>query len=296
MKQGMVSIIILNWNGLSFTKQCIDSVRHETSYPNFEIIVVDNGSKKAEVSELKKMNQKKLINKLILNESNKGFSTGNNQGMAAAGGEYLLLLNNDITVSKNWLSNLVKVANQRPETGIVGPNIVLHYDRNQMFGWGYVDDSGAARHSFKNEGNAEQVGGAALFFKRKVFDRISGLDPGFNPLYFEETDFCARARKAGFKIVYTMKSTVLHFEGGVMKKQPDNSKFVLINRNRLRYMLIHFSVFRLLKAVPFELGRIAKHTVTLKLPWLLKAYAINIASLPEIVNKRMRYKKGNLKP
>lgn len=294
-KKNMVSIIILNWNGLDFTRKCLASIKSKTSYPSYEIIIVDNGSNGSEVTELKKIHSKGLINRLILNKSNKGFSGGNNQGIKAAKGSYLLLLNNDTTLTKNWLTELVKTAEKNKKIGIVGPNIESYYQPGIVFGGGYVDGSGAARHSYaKKESEAEQVGGAALFFKREVLEKIGGLDEGFNPIYFEETDFCTRAKRAGFKVVFTPKSKIVHFEGGIMKKQTGRGSAVTINKNRIRYMLLHFNVFRLLKAVPWEILRFGKNFVNLRPHWMLEAYWITLKTLPDILRRRARYKKGKL--
>ncbi len=294
-KKKMVSIIILNWNGIDFTKKCLASIKSKTSYSSYEIIIVDNGSNAKEIMELKKLHTKEIINKLILNKSNKGFSGGNNQGIRVAKGNYFLLLNNDTILTKNWLTELVKTAEKDKKIGIVGPDIKSYYHPGIVFGGGYVDNSGAARHSYaKKESDAEQVGGAALFFKKEVLKKIGELDEGFNPIYFEETDFCTRAKRAGFRIVFTPKSKVVHFEGGIMKKQPGKGSVVTINKNRIRYMLLHFSFFRLLKAVPWEILRFGKSLVRLRPHWLLEAYWITLKTLPDILKRRARYKKGKL--
>lgn len=292
-----VSIIILNWNGINFTEDCIKSIRKKTSYKPYEIIVVDNGSEKKEVEKLKEMHKKKLIDKLILNKSNEGFSGGNNQGMEIAKGSYMMLLNNDILVKKNWLSKLVKVGEEHEKIGLIGPKITLNHTPNTCFGAGKITDSGAAKFGYETtRQDVEQIGGAALLFKRAVFEEIGGLDNGFNPIYFEESDFCTRAIRAGYRVVFVPESEVIHFENAAVSKQPGKEIFVTLNKNRLRYMLIHFSKFRLLKATPIEVMRFAKGITMLRHHWLLKAYAINIKDIGEITNKRQRYKKGNLKP
>ncbi len=292
---GLVSIIILNWNGIDFTKKCLASIKSNTSYPNYEIIIIDNGSKAKEIMELKKIHAKGIVNRLILNKSNKGFSGGNNQGIKAAKGDYLLLLNNDTTLTKNWLTELVKTAEKDKKIGVVGPDIESYYQPGIIFGGGYVDDSGIARHSYaKKESDAEQVGGAALFFKREVLEKIGGLDEGFNPIYFEETDFCTRTRRAGFRVVFTPKSKIVHFEGGIMKKQPGKKSFVTINKNRIRYMLLHFQIFRLVKAVFWEILRFGKNLIKLRPHWMLEAYWITLKTMPDILKRRARYNKGKL--
>ena len=296
-KNAIVSMIILNWNGIEYTRDCIKSVREKTVYKSYEIIVVDNGSNKKEVEELKKLHSRKLIDKLILNDSNRGFSGGNNQGMDIARGNYMLLLNNDILVKKGWLSTLVEVGESSKKIGLIGPKITLHHTPDICFGAGSITDSGAAKFGYETERcEVEQIGGAALLFKRAVFDKIGGLDNGFNPIYFEESDFCTRAIRAGFKVMFVPESEVIHFENAAVSKQPSKQTFITLNKNRVRYMLIQFPKLKLVKALPFEIFRILKSTVKLRIHWLLAAYWIDVVALNEIVDKRLRYKKGNLKP
>lgn len=296
-KAKMVSIIVLNWNGIDFTKKCIESIRQITTYPSYEIIVVDNGSRENDVDELKQMEKKRFIDKLILNPENIGFSKANNQGIKAARGDYFLLLNNDTIVTENWLHNLVEVAESSEDIGIVGPNLPPYDNPGICYGGGYVDDSGIARHMYNtDERDVEQVGGAALFFKKELIEKIGLLDEGFSPIYFEETDFCARAHRAGHKVIFTPKSRVIHFEGSTIKKQTDKWLYVTMNKNRLRFMLLHFPKSRLVKAIPWELLRIAKNVFTMKVHWLMRAYWITLKDLKEILEKRNRYALGDLRP
>jgi GT2 family glycosyltransferase len=291
VEKGLVSIIILNWNGLGFTKACLKSLEKDTVYRPFEVIVVDNGSSVDEVQELKRLFKAGKIQHLILNDRNRGFSGGNNQGMKAASGEFLLLLNNDVEVKKGWLKALVEDLEKHQTVGIIGPRMIIPGSGNEEAdGGGTIDSTGAARPLFhKSRAEVEAVGGAALLFRRSVYDTIGGLEEGFNPIYFEEMDFCCRARKAGFKIVYLPESVIIHFEGKAMKKAPSKRTFVTINKNRLRYTLLHFSRRGILKALVWELGRFLRSFLYLKPHWLLPAYWITLKSLPEIIERRSRY-------
>jgi len=291
-----VSIIILNWNGINFTRDCIKSVREQTKSPDYEIIVVDNGSKQHEVKELQELHRKKLVDRLILNPENRGFSGGNNQGMLVASGDYLMLLNNDILVKEKWLEILVEAAESDPKIGLVGPKITLHHTPNTCFGGGKISDSGAAKFGYETARcEAEQIGGAALMFKRGVYEKIGGLDEGFNPIYFEESDFCTRVSRAGFKILFVPESEVIHFENAAMKTQPSKRTFVTLNKNRLRYELLHFGRARLVKAFFWELLRFCRGILRLKPHWLLAAYWITLRKMPEILRRRNRYNKGDLR-
>jgi len=292
----LVSIIMLNWNGRKYTKQCIESLAECTARKKYELIVIDNGSKDGSIGMLEKMKNKRLVDTVILNSENRGFSGANNQGMKLAKGKYIFLLNNDTLLEKNWLEKIIKVAESDSRTGIVGPDLPPSKDSKIVFGSGYIDDSGIARHSYKKiEHAGEQVGGGAFLIKRDLFEKIGFLDEGFNPIYFEESDYCARAKKAGYGIVFTPNVRIIHFGSAIVSKQPGKWAYVIMNKNRIRYMLLHFSGKRLAKAFFWELARIAKSIFKLRIHWLLKAYWINFLALGEILAKRARYEQGNLK-
>ncbi len=295
VKKGLVSIVILNWDGLNDIKGCIKSIQEKTAYKPYEMIVVDNGSKDGSVPWLKKMEKKGIINKLVINKKNVGFGPGNNQGIAIASGEYVFLLNNDTFVTKNWLKKIVKVAESYPEVGIVGPHFPTIDTPDIIYGAGYIDDAGRAYNLFNiNDSYTEQISGGAFLIKREVIDKIGFFDKGFAPIYFEETDYCGRARKAGFKILFTPKSKILHNESASTKKQTSKWRFVTINKNRQRYMLIHFQKGRLLKGFVWEMLRFGKDLSKMRGHWLIESWLINLYHFPEIVKKRVDYKKGNV--
>ena len=103
--QKPVSIIILTWNALEYTQKCVNSIQNHTRYPH-EIVFVDNASTDGTVEYLRNLVKGHSNYKLIENRENRGFAAGNNQGVSAASGEYVMLLNNDVLVSDGWLENL----------------------------------------------------------------------------------------------------------------------------------------------------------------------------------------------
>ncbi|MBN2067704.1 MAG: glycosyltransferase family 2 protein [Candidatus Diapherotrites archaeon] len=293
----LVSIIILNWNGMKFTKPCIDSIKKNTKHKRYEIIMVDNGSNGKEILELKAMKGSDLIKELILNSENRGFSGANNQGMAIAKGDYFMLLNNDTIVKPGWLKGLVEVAESDERIGILQPDLPESMDEKQDYCGGYIDSRGTARLTRK-EPNAffqelEQASGAAFLIKRSAFERLGFLDEGFNPIYFEESDYCARARKAGFKVGYTSKSRVIHLVSKCTTGQASRWQYVTVNKNRLRYVLLHFGKAGLLKALFWEALRFIKSIFGRKAHWMLAAYWANAKNLREIIVKRKSYARGN---
>ncbi len=282
----LVSIIILNWNGLDFTKKCLEAIERNTFYSPYEIIVVDNGSRDGSIEFLRqKKNDGKIT--LIENPGNRGFAGGNNQGIDASKGDYIFLLNNDTTVNGHWLGSLVRVIEAYDKAGIVGCKLVYPSGKLQHAG-AKIDDAGIARQLPEGEEReVEYVTGAALMIKREVINKIGKLDEGFNPIYFEEVDWCYRAWRAGFSVIYTPDTIIVHHEGeATQKTQTKAWNYFVMNKNRVRFMLLNFSGSRLTGALPYEILRILKSIILLRIHHLLKAYWINFKNRKEIRGKR----------
>jgi len=217
----LVSIIILNYNGANYVQRCLRRVL-STDYPNFEIIVVDNASLDRSIDTIIQL----LSNcarpyKIIKNDTNYGFAEGNNIGLAAAHGEYIVFLNNDTEVDRFWLRELMRVASLDPTVGVIQSKLLWLSDHRILDSAGdYIDHYGSA---FRRGGewrevdagqydNVEEVfsaRGAAMLVKRKVLDEIGPFDPKFF-LTLEDIDLCWRARLAGYKVIYVPTSIVYH--------------------------------------------------------------------------------------
>lgn len=223
-----VSIVILNWNGVQDTIECLESLKKIT-YPNYEVIVVDNASSGDDVEILSQRFGDYIH--IIENDRNYGFAEGNNIGIRYAlknpNTSYLMLLNNDTVVAPEFLDELVKVAENEDQIGIVGPKI-YYYDfegRNDIIwfaggkiewwrwwvyphlGWNSDD-----LPQYQTIANVDWISGAAMMIKRSVIEKLSLL----NSYYFfgnEDVEYCLKARKHGFKNVYVPKSIVWHKVG-----------------------------------------------------------------------------------
>jgi GT2 family glycosyltransferase len=223
-----VSITILNWNGLEHTIDCLESLRKIT-YPNYEVIVVDNASSGNDVAVLKKAFAGYVH--IIRNDRNYGFAEGCNTGMryalSTSNPDYLLLLNNDVVVAPDFLDELVKVAEGDPGIGIVGPKI-YYYDfrgRDDIIWSAGGKIEWWRRWAFRNIGTDDEdlpeyqqaasvdwVSGAALMLKSSIIGELSLLDPG----YFsgnEDVEYCLKAWKHGFKTVYVPHARIWHKVG-----------------------------------------------------------------------------------
>lgn len=267
-----VSIIILNWNGKKFLEGCLNSIKKNTICPDYEVIVVDQGSRDGSIELMKK---KFRWAKLIGNRENVGFSEGNNQGFRAAKGEYLFMLNNDTEVTKEWLRKAVEVMESDKRIASVGCNENERIDRG-IFAKDVLT-----------------VSGATMLIRRDAMKRIGMLDSrNFSPIYGEETDWNYRARNSGYRVVQTGRSVIKHFSCQDTTRQISPKKqYVLCNTHRLKAMLYNLSLRDFLSHVP-GLGLIFVSSITNnRTHWLLESYWNNFKDLGTILRERRKKRK-----
>lgn len=214
-KMTKIFVIILNFNGGRDIIECLNSLKRERA----EIVVIDNGSFDSSLAMIKK-NFPKV--KIIENNKNLGFAAGNNIGIRHAfkrGADAFILLNQDTIVEKDFLEPLL-----RNQADIVGPVIKFKrrgkwiYDYGGKINWligrtshqeslTYINSARLPRRL--NFQNPDYISGCAMLIKRPVFEKVGLLDERFF-LYFEDADFCQRAKKAGFKIGVEPKAIIFH--------------------------------------------------------------------------------------
>jgi len=212
-----VSIVILTFNELEYTKKCVESIRSHTPELH-EIIFVDNGSKDGTLQWLRELVKENPGYRLIENGKNLGFAKGCNQGIEAATGNDILLLNNDTVVTDGWLSGMLECLKSTPEAGIVGP-MTNNISGVQKVGWvGYDAVEGLERYarSFREKNRhrrteARRMVGFCMLFRRSLVDQIGLLDESFGTGNFEDDDFCARAALAGYRNVIAGDVFIHHF-------------------------------------------------------------------------------------
>ncbi|MEF3274047.1 MAG: glycosyltransferase [Chloroflexus sp.] len=213
-----VAIIILTWNGLEVTQRCLNSLRAKTKEVPYQLIIVDNGSTDGTVEWVR--NQADVT--LIANRENRGFAAGVNQGLAMVPPDHdVLLLNNDTEIiEEHWLAHLRSVANDHADYGIVGclllfPNGLLQHAGTYMpqhSFWGYQIGGGEPYiGQYPGIREVEGVTGACMYIRRDVIKTIGGMDETYFS-YYEDTDYCLRVLQAGFKIVCTGGTRVVHHE------------------------------------------------------------------------------------
>lgn len=254
-----VTIITINYNQLQLTCELLDSLRKLT-YPEVEVIVVDNHSQEnpAEI-----IGERYPEVKLILSSENLGFAGGNNLGIRASRGKYLLFLNNDTEVDPGFLEPLVSLFESNPKAGAASSKI-LYFNSGETIQYAgstridpFTGRSKRIGYMEKDQGQHNRLQetdlahGAAMMVPRKVIEEV-GMMPDFFFLYYEEVDWCESIKKAGYKIYFVPDSKVYHKESMSIGKG-STLKTYYMTRNRLLYMRRNTEGFRKLTWILFFL-------------------------------------------
>ena len=212
-----VSIIIPVYNNLSYTKKCLNSVFEFGSKYKFEVIVVDNASSDGTKEYLENHKQPIIY---INNNQNLGFAKACNQGAKIAKGEYLLFLNNDTIVTKNWMDILVSELDNNKKIAIAGSKLLFPDEKIQHAGVAFDKNKEPYHiHYRKNKDSKivnkkiffQAVTGACLLIKKQIFDKIKGFDEIYKNGY-EDVDLCLKVGELGYLIIYCPESVVYHYE------------------------------------------------------------------------------------
>jgi GT2 family glycosyltransferase len=246
----VVSIILVNYNGGPIVLDCLASVQALLIQVPYEVIVVDNASVDGSADRIA---QQFPQVQLVRSPQNRGFGAGNNMGAHWARGQYLFLLNTDTILTGDLLPSLVRLMEQDPGIGIVGPQLrnldgSFQLSTSPALGiWGelqalqqqrqYRQQQPALSQQFEQQQPVDIVIGAALLIRQSLFEALGGFDERFF-MYFEESDLCQRARERGWQIIYTPETSLIHLGGYSVGKTPDGLRLEY-RRSQLYYYQKH---------------------------------------------------------
>lgn len=308
-----ISVIIPNWNGKHFLPDCLESLKKQT-FRDFEVILVDNGSTDGSV-EFVQGTYGEFV-RIIRSERNLGYTGGNNLGIRAAYGQYIVLLNNDTWVEPTWLEALVEAISPNPQVGMWSSKVLSYFNRVQIEAVGeliYWDGLNRARGQFEiDRGQYERVEeilfppGCGGMYRRTLFDEIGLFDEDFFA-YGDDAEIGLRARLAGY-IGYYVPKAILYHKGSGTTGQYSSFKAFYVERNRLwitiKYFpwpLLFLSFFFTLLRFGYQAygalthrgaaGRFTQiHSPGHLVEILVRAYISGIRSLPRMWQKRKRLK------
>jgi len=217
-------IVVPVWNKKEMTKQCLDSIFANT-HCGYSIIIIDNASDlptRIYLDEVKAKYPDKVT--LIRNQENIGNTKAANQGMRASRADYVCILDNDTLVFDDWLNEMIRVSESSKEIGIVSP----YNNSGKKKPWDKSYRLYAKEMTAGKQGQYVETAAAIGFcylIKREVINKIGVWDERFSPGYFEDTEYCLRAKDAGYKSVFAKGAFVFHFEHASFKKRGFDALF-----------------------------------------------------------------------
>ena len=296
-----------NWNGGDVFNSCLKSLS-QINYPNWELIVIDNGSSDGTtaLSLDRRFNIKRTY--LVKNKINVGFAPANNQGVKIAKGEYLLLLNNDTLVDKDFLNIMVDKMENDPSVGVMQPKIRM------MDTPGYLDNAGSFftkigflhhwgfgkkdSREFDQERDVFATKGACMLIRQAVLDKTDGLFDDDFVSYFEETDFCWRVWLIGLRVIYFPNTQIRHKVGFTIKRLDVGSLNYHYYKNRICSLIKNLSLGNLIVILPAHLFISTGISLAFLVKGQFKNFSIiwkaiwwNIVNFKQTLKKRMKVQK-----
>ncbi|WP_455925520.1 glycosyltransferase [Pseudomonas putida] len=236
-----VSVVVLTYNNMDLTQACLDSLLKHSNYPNLEIIVVDNHSTDGTPGFLEAWAEAAPDRIVILNTDNKGFAAGNNQGLAAATGDYLVVLNNDTIVTAGWIKGLMRHLMDNEDLGLIGP-VTNNIGNEARMATTYtrIDDMHTeAGHITRTQmGQWFEIHTLAFFcvmLRRATYEQLGGLCEDYGLGFFEDDDYCRRLQHQGLRIGCARDVFVHHHLSASFNKLGADVRQALFERNKAIY-------------------------------------------------------------
>jgi hypothetical protein len=267
-----LSVIIVNWNTKDLLCQCIDSLTLTLKKINAEVFVVDNGSTDGSVGAVR---EKFPGVRLIENPVNLGFAKANNQALSDSRGIYVLLLNPDTQVKDEAIPRMLSFMNAHPKAGLVGgqllnadgskqnsianfPSLATELFNKSLLRWLFPEKFPGKETYYAAPVEVDSVIGACMLARRETAEQVGLLDEGYF-LFLEETDWCYRMKKAGWKIYHIPQAEILHFQGKSAEAEKGKAR-IEYYRSRYHYFRKNRGVFQ---SSVLSIGLIIKLSVEL---------------------------------
>lgn len=288
-------VLVLAWNGERFLDPCLRALAAQEGAPPYAVLVVDNGSTDGSAD---------LVARefpdvgCLRTGANLGFAGGNNYGLQAilAGAapgvigqpEAVVLLNQDTEVAPDWLAAVAAGLVRHPRAGVLGCTIFDPEGQIQHTGGKLEPPTFHGRHHTEplhGDMPAEFVTGAAMAIRRSCLEQVGLLDAGFHPAYYEDVDYCYRARAAGFDVICLSDARLMHHENSSLGAQSASHQRIY-HRNRLRFALRHGDLSAFTTAfTPAELAEIARWSIADSTA-RKRAYLDALLTLPTVLAQR----------
>lgn len=232
-----LSIIIPNFNGKKFIRACLDSIKNQ-DYPFYEIIIIDNASSDGSVQYISEHYPEFT---LIENKENLGFAAAVNQGIKASNADYVFLLNNDVELEHDCISNLLKCIEKDGNTFAVSSKMIQYTDKSKMddagdeytiLGWTRKVGDGKSPDLYTEERETFSACAGAALYRKSILDKIGYFDENFFA-YMEDVDISYRARILGYKCMYCPEAVVYHWGSGTSGSKYNEFKIRLAARNNV---------------------------------------------------------------
>jgi len=304
MVEPKVAIIISTYNQKKLLEESLESLKKNTDYKNYKVYVIDDSGKGEIGGYIKK--KFKWID-ITINKENKGFSKANNIEMKKAlkeyNPEYILLLNDDTEmINKNWLKNMIGVAEKDKKIGILGCKILYPDGSLQNMG-GYMrkweielEHNGNKKNIFE----VDHVMGAFMIIKKDVIKKIGLLNEIYSPYLLEDTDYCLRAKEKGWKIVSVPYVSIIHKKGKSIDSLDDGKRLLVRFKNDIIFSKRHLKgwnkFFRIFIYLPLvavfkkknDTDKLKLRTFTLRKKFIRNMGLWFIAFFPRMYKKRLK--------
>ena len=304
----LVSIVVINYNAKEYLESCLNSVLN-SDYPNFEVIIVDNGSEDGSLEFLEEISKSKPNINVIKNEENLGPSAARNQGIKIAKGKYVAFLDNDTRVRPLWLKEAIKVFEADPKIGACQCKLILDDTDNIIDCVGeYLGQYGFLVHVV-TPGEEKDVGqydiiieifaakSAGMIARKDVLNKIGGFDDDYF-IYMEESDLCWRIWLLGYKVTLIPNSIVYHRFGASSVVLPEKINYLVKfhgTKNYISSLIKNFGLWNLVKVLPLNLslwsGMAVWYVLKRRLIWatyIVKGILYNLVYFKRIWEKRLR--------